>query len=72
VRGAGRGLQDRKLSLEDAEAQFASGWVAVTWPFCDTWRSTPCKNDPTKGSLRGKLKRACWVDAYLASLLALF
>jgi len=30
------------------------------------------QKDPTKGSLRGKLKRAGWDDAYLASLLALF
>ena len=27
---------------------------------------------PTKGSLRGKIKRAGWDDAYLTSLLALF
>jgi hypothetical protein len=30
------------------------------------------QKDPTKGSLRGKFKRAGWNDAYLASLLALF
>ena len=30
------------------------------------------QNDATKGSLRGKLKRAGWDDAYLARLLALF
>jgi predicted transposase YbfD/YdcC len=30
------------------------------------------QKDPTKGSLRGKLKRAGWDDTYLASLLALF
>jgi len=30
------------------------------------------QKDPTKGSLRGKLKRAGWDDAYLAQLLARF
>ena len=30
------------------------------------------QKDATKGSLRGKLKRAGWDDAYLARLLALF
>ena len=30
------------------------------------------QNDATKGSLRGKLKRAGWDDAYLTRLLALF
>ncbi|HZX70506.1 MAG TPA: ISAs1 family transposase [Rhodanobacter sp.] len=30
------------------------------------------QKDPTKGSLRGKLKRAGWEDAYLAKLIALF
>ena len=30
------------------------------------------QSDPTKGSLRGKFKRAGWDDAYLTSLLALF
>ena len=30
------------------------------------------QKDPTKGSLRGKFKRAGWNDAYLTSLLALF
>jgi predicted transposase YbfD/YdcC len=30
------------------------------------------QKDGTKGSLRGKFKRAGWNDAYLASLLALF
>ncbi len=30
------------------------------------------QKDPTKGSLRGKLKRAGWDDGYLARLLALF
>jgi len=30
------------------------------------------QKDPTKGSLRGKFKRAGWDDAYLTSLLALF
>jgi predicted transposase YbfD/YdcC len=30
------------------------------------------QKDPAKGSLRGKLKRAGWDDAYLARLLALF
>jgi hypothetical protein len=30
------------------------------------------QKDPTKGSLRGKFKRAGWNDTYLASLLALF
>jgi predicted transposase YbfD/YdcC len=30
------------------------------------------QNDPTKGSLRGKFKRAGWNDTYLASLIALF
>jgi predicted transposase YbfD/YdcC len=30
------------------------------------------QNDATKGSLRGKIKRAGWDDAYLARLLALF
>ena len=30
------------------------------------------QKDPTKGSLRGKLKRAGWDDTYLARLLALF
>jgi hypothetical protein len=28
--------------------------------------------EPSKGSLRGKLKRAGWDDAYLAKLLKLF
>ena len=30
------------------------------------------QKNPTKGSLRGKFKRAGWDDAYLTSLLALF
>ena len=30
------------------------------------------QKDPTKGSLRGKFKRAGWDDAYLTKLLALF
>jgi hypothetical protein len=30
------------------------------------------QKDKTKGSLRGKFKRAGWDDAYLISLLALF
>lgn len=30
------------------------------------------QKDPTEGSLRGKLKRVGWDDAYLTSLLALF
>jgi predicted transposase YbfD/YdcC len=30
------------------------------------------QKDPTKGSLRGKFKRAGWEDAYLAKLIALF
>ena len=30
------------------------------------------RKDPAKGSLRGKIKRAAWEDAYLASLMALF
>ena len=30
------------------------------------------QKDTTKGSLRGKFKRAGWDDAYLAKLLALF
>jgi hypothetical protein len=30
------------------------------------------QNDPTKGSLRGKFKRAGWDDAYLSTLIALF
>jgi hypothetical protein len=30
------------------------------------------RKDPAKGSLRGKIKRAGWEDAYLASLMALF
>src|SRR6202035_3616814 len=30
------------------------------------------QRDTTKGSLRGKFKRAGWDDAYLTSLLALF
>jgi len=30
------------------------------------------QQDATKGSLRGKFKRAGWDDAYLTSLLALF
>jgi len=30
------------------------------------------QKDPTKGSLRGKVKRAGWDEAYLASLIALF
>jgi predicted transposase YbfD/YdcC len=30
------------------------------------------QKDATKGSLRGKIKRAGWDDAYLARLLALF
>jgi len=30
------------------------------------------QKDPTKGSLRGKFKRAAWNDTYLAQLLALF
>jgi len=30
------------------------------------------QKDPTKGSLRGKIKRAAWDDTYLAQLLALF
>jgi adenylosuccinate synthase len=30
------------------------------------------QKDATKGSLRGKLKRAGWDDAYLVKLLALF
>jgi hypothetical protein len=30
------------------------------------------QKDATKGSLRGKLKRAGWDDGYLATLLALF
>ena len=30
------------------------------------------QKDPTKGSLRGKLKRAGWDDAYLSTLFALF
>jgi predicted transposase YbfD/YdcC len=30
------------------------------------------QKDPTKGSLRGKIKRAAWDNAYLAQLLALF
>jgi predicted transposase YbfD/YdcC len=30
------------------------------------------QKDPTKGSLRGKFKRAAWNDNYLAQLLALF
>ena len=30
------------------------------------------QKDPTKGSLRGKLKRAGWDDAYLSTLIALF
>jgi len=30
------------------------------------------QKDPTKGSLRGKLKRAGWDDAYLSTLLARF
>ena len=29
------------------------------------------QTDPTKSSLRGKLKRAGWDEAYLASLIAL-
>jgi hypothetical protein len=30
------------------------------------------QKDTSKGSLRGKLKRAGWQDSYLAKLLALF
>ncbi len=30
------------------------------------------QKDPTKGSLRGKFKRAGWDDAYLSKLLRLF
>jgi hypothetical protein len=30
------------------------------------------QNDTTKGSLRGKFKRAGWDDAYLSRILALF
>jgi hypothetical protein len=30
------------------------------------------QKDLTKGSLRGKIKRAAWDNAYLAQLLALF
>jgi hypothetical protein len=30
------------------------------------------QKDPSKGSLRGKFKRAGWDDAYLTKLLALF
>jgi hypothetical protein len=30
------------------------------------------RKDPAKGSLRGKIKRAGWEDAYLANLIALF
>ena len=30
------------------------------------------KLEPSKGSMRGKLKRAGWNDAYLATLLAGF
>jgi hypothetical protein len=30
------------------------------------------QKDPSKGSLRGKFKRAGWNDAYLAKLLAMF
>jgi hypothetical protein len=30
------------------------------------------QKDASKGSFRGKLKRAGWDDAYLSSLLALF
>jgi hypothetical protein len=30
------------------------------------------QKDATKGSLRGKLKRAGWDDAYLGKLLAMF
>src|SRR5450756_788256 len=30
------------------------------------------QKDPTKGSLRGKFKRAGWDDAYLSTLIALF
>jgi hypothetical protein len=30
------------------------------------------QKDGTKGSLRGKFKRAGWEDAYLAKLIALF
>jgi predicted transposase YbfD/YdcC len=30
------------------------------------------QKDAAKGSLRGKFKRACWDDAYLVKLLALF
>jgi predicted transposase YbfD/YdcC len=30
------------------------------------------QKDPTKGSLRGKIKRAAWDDTYLTQLLALF
>ncbi|HWG04888.1 MAG TPA: ISAs1 family transposase, partial [Beijerinckiaceae bacterium] len=30
------------------------------------------QKDPTKGSLRGKFKRAAWDNTYLTRLLALF
>jgi hypothetical protein len=30
------------------------------------------QKDPTKGSLRGRIKRAGWDDRYLKTLLALF
>jgi hypothetical protein len=30
------------------------------------------QKDPTKGSLRGKFKRAAWDDTYLSKLLDLF
>jgi hypothetical protein len=30
------------------------------------------KKDTTKGSLRGKIKRAAWDEGYLRALLALF
>jgi hypothetical protein len=30
------------------------------------------QKDATKGSLRGKFKRAGWEDAYLTKLIALF
>jgi hypothetical protein len=30
------------------------------------------QKDPTKGSLRGKFKRAGWDDTYLSKLLGLF
>ena len=32
----------------------------------------PAKLEPSKGSMRGKLKRAGWNDAYLTTLLAGF